>query len=151
MSLQRLNYYSENRIGLSQRNKRIAELQAVAVDRNRKDQITGALIHDELWFLQALEGDPRSVRATFERIAQDPRHANVKIIGMAQVPARLFGEWSMGFAARTPRTQPLFGDHWNNKGINPNSMTEKDVLSLMRELARQGFMRSQPLVKHIPA
>jgi len=151
MSLQRLIYYSENRIGLSQRNKRIAELQATAIDRNRQNQITGALIHDDLWFVQTLEGDPRAVKETFERIAKDPRHANVKIICKAQVSARLFGEWSMGFAARTPRTQSLFGEHWNNKGVNPNSMTEQGVLSLMKELARQGYMRSQPLAKQFVA
>lgn len=140
MALTKLIYFSENKIGIVGRNKRMADLQAVAVERNRKVQITGALAYDDLWFVQALEGEEAAVKSTFERIARDKRHANAKIIRFASAPSRLFGEWSMGFAARNARTEPLFGQHWCNKGINPGSMTEKGILTLMVELGRQGHM-----------
>jgi hypothetical protein len=143
VALIRLIYFSENKLGLVGRARQIADLQALAVDRNRQVQITGALVHDDLWFLQALEGEQQVVKATFDRIARDKRHANAKVIRLANVPARLFGEWSMGFAARNDKTEPLFGLHWCNKGMNPGSMTEKGILALMVELGRSGFMGSR--------
>jgi Sensors of blue-light using FAD len=140
MALTRLIYFSENKIGIARRNKQMADLQAVAVDRNRKVQVTGALAYDDLWFVQALEGEEAAVKSTFDRIARDKRHANTKIIKFANVPARLFGEWSMGFAARNAKTDSLFGQHWCNKGMNPSSMTEQGILTLMVELGRMGGM-----------
>ncbi len=60
-------------------------------------------------------------RVRHDRIARDRRHNNPKILRLANTPARLFGEWSMGFAARTAKTERLFGLHWCNKGMNPSS------------------------------
>jgi hypothetical protein len=142
MALTRLIYFSENKLGLVGRAGKIAKLQAVAVDRNRQVEVTGALVYDDLWFVQALEGEQQAVKATFDRIARDRRHANTKTISLANVPERLFGEWSMGFAARNAKTEPLFGLHWCNKGMNPGSMTEKGILTLMVELGRSGSMGS---------
>jgi len=143
MALTRLIYFSEIKLRLVGRARQIAELQMVSVDRNRQVQVTGALVYDDLWFVQALEGEPRAVKSTFERIARDNRHANPKIIRASDIPSRLFGEWSMGFAARNARTEPLFGLHWCNRGMNPGSMTEKDILTLMVELGRMGAMGSR--------
>jgi len=144
MALTRLIYFSENRIGIVGRSKRMADLLAVAVDRNRNVKVTGALAYDDLWFVQALEGEELAVKSTFDRIAQDKRHAHTKIIRFANAPTRLFGEWSMGFAARNARTESLFGQHWYNKGMNPSSMTEQGILTLMVELGRQGSMSGRP-------
>jgi hypothetical protein len=141
VSLSRLIYFSENKIGPVARDAQIAKLQRVAVDRNRRRQITGALVYDDRWFAQALEGEPQAVQETFELIAKDPRHANVQTISMATVPGRLFGAWSMGFAARTRETEALFGLHWYNTSMNPRLMSEQNILQLMVELGRQGFMR----------
>jgi hypothetical protein len=124
MALMRLIYFSEIKLRLVGRAQQIAELQAVSVDRNRQVQVTGALVYDD-------------------RIARDKRHANAKIIRAANTPSRLFGEWSMGFAASNARTEPLFGLHWCNRGMNPSSMTEKDILTLMVELGRMGAMASR--------
>jgi hypothetical protein len=143
MALMRLIYFSEIKLRLVGRAQQIAELQAVSVYRNRQVQVTGALVYDDLWFVQALEGEPLAVKSTFDRIARDKRHANAKIIRAANTPSRLFGEWSMGFAARNARTEPLFGLHWCNRGMNPSNMTEKDILTLMVELGRMGAMGSR--------
>ncbi len=140
MALSRLVYFSENKIGPAGREAQIAKLQRVAVDRNRRRQITGALVYDDRWFAQALEGELDTVQETFALIAADPRHANIKITSTSAVPERLFGAWSMGFAARTRVTEPLFGLHWFNTSMNPNLMPEQNILKLMVELGRRGFM-----------
>ncbi len=141
MPLIRLLYYSENRIGIARRHSTIAELQAVSVKRNLESQITGALLYDEDWFVQALEGEEQAVEETFARIARDPRHANVEIVCRTKIPSRKFGKWAMGFAERTPETEAHFGKHWFGDAMNPFNMTEAGMLELMDRLANEGFLR----------
>jgi len=50
MSLSRIVYFSENRIEPTERDRQITELQRVAVSRNRRCQVTGALVYDDRWF-----------------------------------------------------------------------------------------------------
>jgi hypothetical protein len=140
VSISRLIYFSENKMGPVAREARIAQLQRVAVDRNRRRQITGALVYDDRWFAQALEGELQAVQETFDMIAKDPRHANIQTISKGSVPERLFGAWSMGFAARTRETEPLFGLHWYNTSMNPRVMSEQNILKLMVGLAKGGHL-----------
>lgn len=143
MSLVRLVYFSENCLGLGGRFAKIAELQAVAVARNQQDTITGALVHDDLWFIQALEGERAAVETTFARIESDRRHRNAKIVCKSIVQTRLFPNWSMGFATRTARNERLFGRHWNNKGLTPAGLSEQEILGLMLDLAGSGILRRE--------
>lgn len=142
MPLSRLVYFSENRIESVGRGARIAELQRVAQNRNRRRQITGALVYDDRWFAQALEGEIQCVEEILDSILRDARHANVKVTSRTLVPERLFGNWSMGFAARTFENEMLFGLHWFSAIRNPSIMSEKGLLKLMVELGQQGFMGS---------
>jgi hypothetical protein len=141
MPLIRLLYYSENLIGLVRRHSVIAELQAVSVQRNRESQVTGALLYDDDWFVQALEGEERAVGETLERIMRDPRHSNVEVVSRATISSRQFGKWAMGFAERTDETEAYFGKHWFSESMNPFGMSEAGMLELMDRLAKGGFMR----------
>ena len=79
MPLSRTIYFSENKIGPVGRDAQMAELQKVAVIRNRRHHVTGALAYDNRWFAQALEGETRFVLEAFDRILRDTRHANVRV------------------------------------------------------------------------
>ena len=142
MSLSRIVYFSENRIEPTERDRQITELQRVAVSRNRRCQVTGALVYDDRWFAQALEGEIHFVEDILDSILRDARHANVTIVSKIIVPERLFGKWSMGFATRTLKNEPLFGLHWFNATRTPSIMSEKNLLKLMVDLGQQGFMGS---------
>ncbi|MGA2042539.1 MAG: BLUF domain-containing protein [Roseiarcus sp.] len=151
MRLSRIVYFSENRIEPAARAAQLADLRRVAVSRNRRRHITGALVYDDRWFAQALEGEIQFVEKTLDRILRDARHANVTIVSNAIVPERLFARWSMGFAERTLQSEPLFGVHWFSDARNPSIMSERSLLKLMVELDRQGFMGSAPnLVERAP-
>jgi hypothetical protein len=66
--------------------------------RNTARAVTGLLVFCDGLFLQVLEGDPRDVIATFERIERDSRHGNVKTLFRDYSHAgKTFREWSMGF------------------------------------------------------
>jgi len=64
---------------------------------NAAHGVTGMLLYHDGNFVQALEGAPDSIDATFERVAADPRHHG--IIRMVDEPlsVRRFAAWDMGF------------------------------------------------------
>jgi hypothetical protein len=67
MMLIRLTYFSRSRLDhwYGSKDCGIAEILATSVANNSRDCITGALICDDRWFLQALEGAENKVSATF--------------------------------------------------------------------------------------
>lgn len=68
-----------------------------SIKNNVKDGITGVLLFKSRVFIQLLEGPEDKVEATFQRIIQDPRHENIKLLAKQKVQDRLYGEWSMHF------------------------------------------------------
>lgn len=62
---------------------------------NRRDGITGLLVHDGRRFLHILEGDTQTVIATFQRIAVDERHAIEQVVATRDIPDREFAGWDM--------------------------------------------------------
>jgi hypothetical protein len=64
---------------------------------NSANQITGMLLARDGYFIQALEGEAVVVETLYEKIKQDPRHANVLLISKTTIKERSFKEWSMGF------------------------------------------------------
>lgn len=61
--------------------------------RNREIDVTGMLVHHHGVFLQFLEGNEQVIRDLYERIAQDPRHSDCKIIYTHEATTRLFSNW----------------------------------------------------------
>ena len=67
--------------------------------RNKEAGVTGTLVFHDGTFLQALEGEKRAVLEIFTRIESDPRHHDLTVLHRGEGPdARVFGDWSMGFA-----------------------------------------------------
>ena len=61
--------------------------------------VTGLLIVGGRRFLQALEGPPEAVFATYDRIARDPRHFAVVQLARDTIVERQFPDWAMGSQA----------------------------------------------------
>ena len=124
MTIVRLTYYSRNRVdragGLA--HDRIHDILIESVANNRRDEITGALIHDDKWFAQALEGPEAKVTAAFERILRDPRHSDVRLIRMEAVPARRFAACWMACVARSEDNADLFRHHCESECFDPQLM-----------------------------
>jgi hypothetical protein len=124
MIIVRLTYYSRNRVDRpgGPAHDRIRDILIESVANNRRDDITGALIHDDRWFAQALEGPETKVTATFERILRDPRHSDVRLIRMQPVPARQFAPWWMACVARSDDNADLFRHHCESECFDPQLM-----------------------------
>ena len=80
----------------------ISDILAASQRNNRRDGITGALTYSDGVFFQVVEGSPHDLDRLLRRLAQDPRHGEIKIVQRFPVSGRLFGEWAM----TTPRISP---------------------------------------------
>lgn len=99
--LMRLLYRSE--IALTEAgealDRRIGEIAEQSRVNNRDVGVTGALMVAAGAFVQAVEGPPDAVEATFERICRDLRHRRVQLLELVEVEDRAFGEWAMAIVA----------------------------------------------------
>lgn len=85
--------YASHPVGYS------AEIRADILDVSRRNNvradITGALICRQDVYMQLLEGPDTAVDALLERLLDDERHENLKVLVRARVDDRLFPDWSM--------------------------------------------------------
>ena len=143
MPLTRLTYYSHNDIDPAAGSS-IRTLNSIlsASNRNNKQAgLTGALIFDDMWFLQVLEGEREAVWRTFERIRDDERHDNAVVAELVETEARMFGAWSMGLATRKPATELLFTPFSRDGRLDPPKMSAAQMLALISGVSRLGLSR----------
>ena len=67
-----------------------------AVRNNSANNITGLLLHSHGHFMQILEGHCTNVAATFDRICEDSRHAEIQCVYFAPTRERIYPDWNMG-------------------------------------------------------
>ena len=143
MPLARLIYISENQIDPAQGSlvRQLSSILSASTRNNKANGITGALVFDDKWFLQALEGERRAVWTTYERIAEDERHDRTHLVELMSVPDRLFGNWWMGVATRTAATEAAFRPYLRNGLFSPEDMNAQNILDLMLCVSRIGLHR----------
>ena len=96
MSLRQIIYTSQ---ASEQFNKRsLLDLLHTSRGYNTIDNISGVLMHRDGYFLQIIEGEQDVIEDLFQRINNDTRHKNIKMILDRSVESRLFSNWAMGCA-----------------------------------------------------
>jgi len=73
----------------------IADIVLRSAEKNRALAVTGALLIYNGRFIQALEGSYDTLKPLYERIADDPRHTEVRLKAVTAAPGRLFSRWAM--------------------------------------------------------
>ena len=140
--LSRILYCSKNLIpgAPDQQSAVLAGILHTARTKNAALGVTGALLYNDGFFAQVLEGPKAAVESTFERIQQDERHGQVTVLECGQSPSRDFAEWSMAHV--TPLTameSAIAGDTLLRAMSSPttNTAASHDVLELLRSLVTQ--------------
>ena len=119
----------------------LEEILAAARRNNRSAGISGMLLYHEGSFLQALEGDREIVEALFERIEDDPRHAEAMVLFRGMVDEPTFRCWSMGFF-RAPGTEVPEGlNDFLQRGFAHPSATDGAVARKLLLGFREGRWR----------
>lgn len=82
----------------------LKEILLTSRENNRKNRITGVLVHGGGLFMQVLEGPEQNVLRTYMKILDDKRHTDSRIIHITPVKDRLFENWTMGVIEAEPLT-----------------------------------------------
>lgn len=110
---------------------------STAKRRNEPEHITGLLVFANGFFLQALEGGAAAVTATFARIAQDPRHRDLRLLGVEPIDRRSFPDWSMRFVDASNVTAATLLRHSPQRQFEPLDMTAGQARGLLEDVARR--------------
>jgi hypothetical protein len=78
--------------------KVVGEIAGIARLQNQKMNITGLLVFDGMRFCQQIEGPRKPVLALLERIRQDWRHVDLKVLHHGALEKRRFRNFSLGYA-----------------------------------------------------
>ncbi|MFY9291944.1 MAG: BLUF domain-containing protein [Methylorubrum rhodinum] len=143
--IHQLVYYSRNTVSGGDRAMltNMREILSVSQRNNSRDGITGFLIFDKTWFIQILEGERARVTETYNRIARDTRHSAATIINVRDVQARLFPNWTMGGAMRTPEVQEVYLQHGFGGALQPSRLKSDQVIALALDLQAFEVSRRQ--------
>jgi hypothetical protein len=133
MAIIRVAYFSHNRLDCfnAPMSDRVAEILATSVANNRRDGITGALVYDDKWFAQVLEGSERAVTNAFERILRDERHCDVRLVVMGPILERAFAASPMAVAVRGAENADLFRHHCESDRFDPALMSADRMMLLI--------------------
>lgn len=107
----------------------IQHILQMARYKNRKLDITGCLLYSGRCFAQVLEGTEAAVRPLAERIASDPRHADVRVLMESHRVEREYGDWSTGYL-HDRTLEDRLEKFFLAAGQNPSDVA--DVLSRMK-------------------
>lgn len=136
MYLFRLIYYSKM-AGANPDDPHLrADLKGIleaAKRNNMANGVTGALLFNQVYFAQVLEGDRKAVTETFCRIAADPRHTDLVILDGSAIEKRRFADWSMCFVGQ-PVSEEVHRRYCITDQFLPMKMTADALLGFMEEL-----------------
>ena len=100
-------------------------------ENNEKHNITGSLICRADIYLQMLEGPKKKVSEVFEKIKQDDRHLEVKVLSEGTIKERLFPNWAM-------KDDPVDSWMWSQEEVANGAVQnapEEKILDIFKMLA----------------
>ncbi|WP_397541610.1 BLUF domain-containing protein [Roseovarius salis] len=126
--------------------QRVEEILQESRRNNATAKVTGALIYDNWTFLQWIEGEKANVRQIFERINNDSRHTDIRILTVRKLNDRWFPDWSM--TAAVTEGQTLRGlrlvPHVSLKQFDPFQWSQSDTIRFMKALSDYLTRRPAP-------
>ncbi len=103
--------------------------------RNNPPQgITGILCFSDDLFIQVLEGGRDEVCELYNKIAQDDRHRDVRILTYEEIAERRFGGWSMGQVNIAKVNPSLLLKYSEKAALNPFTCSGLASMALLDEL-----------------
>jgi hypothetical protein len=138
MILVRLTYFSRKCLDRATGDLGVTAILAKSNVCNLHNNITGVLIHDDRWFAQVLEGAEQAISATFERILDDRRHADVALVAMQPIARRRYPAFAMGGFARSRDNDDLFRHYGERERFDPRQMRAERLADLIEAVVDRG-------------
>ncbi|MCT4656530.1 MAG: BLUF domain-containing protein [Cohaesibacter sp.] len=139
MYLSRLIYYSKNNVVNTADQSAFKQIKSIldqSSTHNRERGITGALLFNQAYFAQVLEGDRKAITETFCHISRDKRHSDIVLLSANPITERIFADWTMAFAGKSDGASELYIRFGITQDFNPRKMTSESLLAFICELIK---------------
>lgn len=101
---------------------------------NKLVNVTGALIYNNSYFLQCLEGSRIQVNQLYHKILLDKRHCEPSILNYQEISQRDFHQWHMAYIPSSKISGDLILKFSGQHKLNPYSMSGESCYLLMKEM-----------------
>lgn len=135
----RIVYCSQNVMAGDEllRNQVLAKIFDLSRTNNGRQGVTGALLYNEGFFAQVLEGPQEAIETTFERIQQDERHNQITVLECSATGSRQFPEWSMAHVHPASTLEVMSATSALSQALADPASAGHTVLTLLRSLVIQ--------------
>ena len=106
--------------------------------------VTGVLCFSGEIFLQVLEGGRSQVNKLYNRIAADPRHRDVVLLGYEEIDERSFAGWAMGQVNMARLNPALLLKYSEAAVLDPYAVSGKVSMALFNELVATASVMCLP-------
>ncbi len=124
----RIVYVSKSDASSYQTNK---DILTSSFHYNNEHGVTGALVYGMGHYLQCIEGDDEIIHALYQRICNDERHHDIKLISETKINKRHFTRWHMSLMNIS-----AYLSVYADKTFTPYEMTEEAILDLIDEVSK---------------
>lgn len=135
--------YASRAVNAVDQNELVAILRKSKAN-NPEHGITGVLCYSEGIFLQVLEGGRSEVNRLYNRIATDPRHADVELMHYEEISERRFAGWSMGQVNMARLNRALLLKYSAKAVLDPFSVSGVVSMAMFSELVETASVVGQP-------
>ncbi len=133
-SLARLVYASTK--GRYVDGEELKKIMATAKVNNGELGVTGVLIFNSQYFLQALEGTRAQITSLFNTIAKDERHNGIQLISMQDIDHRCWAQWSMRLISITEKEEKIYARYSNQTQFNPFIIASDLVVDFLNDISK---------------
>lgn len=78
---------------------------------NNNHLIRGVLYYGNNLFFQCIEGQNKDIDALFDKISNDKRHKNIKLLSYERIAKPMFHDWEMKFVLHETNVQAFFAQN----------------------------------------
>ncbi|WP_340645982.1 BLUF domain-containing protein [Phenylobacterium sp.] len=110
----------------------IDALIRASIRNNRAASITGLLLVHDGWFVQTLEGPAEAVMTTYQRILNDPRHRESRVVSAGPASGREFGDWNMCARRFSAADDAILDTLAQRQAFDPAKLTDRSALRLLK-------------------
>ncbi len=115
--------------------------------RNGLRGISGLLVFDSKYFLQATEGSQRELSALYSLLVNDPRHRDLILLKFGSIESRLFPSWNMAFAPADAAHRAVFGRRMAGLHFDPYTLNGASAEALLIDFKTVGADLSEALAQ----
>ena len=131
----RLTYVS--RYNTDNANIEVARILEQAQRNNERNGITGALVINDNYFLQVIEGARPVINNLLKKLIEDKRHYSLQIIECCEIEERRWNKWSMKYLTANDQNKEYVLKYSASNEFNPYLMSTSQITMFIDELSKR--------------